>query len=204
MKLGKWWQKCESSDADWKSIVDKVKSATNWLDWDRTYKSVKTMNGELITHYWTETKFKEWGIISLAIITFEKDGQYGKVKFALHRTGKFSVVVSEENTEKVTADDFEDAQKLFEALVEGVKSLDCSEVAKEVNMYRIYKRLADSTLKAMRKDELIHYIRVLENNCDAVVERNEQQVKNFAIIKKEIVSDITIELEKKQYRDVYG
>lgn len=41
------------------------------------------------------------------------------------------------------------------------------------------KPKADSTLRNMRKDDLIEYIRCLENNYNVAVSFNNQQVKNI-------------------------
>ena len=40
------------------------------------------------------------------------------------------------------------------------------------------KTYSDATLKAMRKSELIEYIRILEKNYDDAVFFNEQQARN--------------------------
>lgn len=42
-----------------------------------------------------------------------------------------------------------------------------------------HKPLSDSTLKGMRKEELIHLIRVLESNYEAVNERNKKPVEVY-------------------------
>lgn len=52
-----------------------------------------------------------------------------------------------------------------------------------------HKPLSDSTLKGMRKEELIHLIRVLESNYEAVNERNKNQLKYIETLKREIVND---------------
>lgn len=52
-----------------------------------------------------------------------------------------------------------------------------------------HRPLADSTLKGMRKEELIHLIRVLESNYEAVNERNKNQLKYIETLKQEIVND---------------
>ena len=52
-----------------------------------------------------------------------------------------------------------------------------------------HKPLPDSTLKGMRKEELIHLIRVLESNYEAVNERNKNQLKYIETLKREIVND---------------
>ena len=49
--------------------------------------------------------------------------------------------------------------------------------------------MSDSTLKGMRKEELIHLIRVLESNYEAVNERNKNQLKYIETLKREIVND---------------
>lgn len=59
-----------------------------------------------------------------------------------------------------------------------------------------HKPLSDSTLKGMRKEELIHLIRILESNYETVSERNENQLKYIETLKQEIVSDIVADLEK--------
>ena len=46
------------------------------------------------------------------------------------------------------------------------------------------KPKADSTLRNMRKDDLIKYIRCLENNYNVAVSFNNQQAKNFEIMMK--------------------
>ena len=43
-----------------------------------------------------------------------------------------------------------------------------------------HRCLTDATLKAMKKDELIEYVRCLEYNWSVALEFNEQQAKNFA------------------------
>jgi hypothetical protein len=53
----------------------------------------------------------------------------------------------------------------------------------------VHKPLSDSTLKGMRKEELIHLIRVLESNYEAVNERNKNQLKHIETLKREIVND---------------
>ena len=60
----------------------------------------------------------------------------------------------------------------------------------------VHKPLADSTLKGMRKEELIRQIRILESNYEAVNERNQNQLKYIETLKREIVSDIVVDLEK--------
>ena len=50
-----------------------------------------------------------------------------------------------------------------------------------------HKPLSDSTLKGMRKEELIHLIRVLESNYESVNERNKNQLKYIETLKQEIV-----------------
>lgn len=52
-----------------------------------------------------------------------------------------------------------------------------------------HKPLSDSTLKGMRKEELIRLIRVLESNYEAVNERIENQLKYIETLKREIVND---------------
>lgn len=52
-----------------------------------------------------------------------------------------------------------------------------------------HKPLSDSTLKGMRKEELIHLVRVLESNYEAVNERNKNQLKYIETLKREIVND---------------
>ena len=52
-----------------------------------------------------------------------------------------------------------------------------------------HKPLSDSTLKGMRKEELIHLIRVLESNYESVNERNKNQLKYIETLKREIVND---------------
>jgi hypothetical protein len=52
-----------------------------------------------------------------------------------------------------------------------------------------HKPLSDSTLKGMRKEELIRLIRVLESNYEAVNERNKNQLKYIETLKREIVND---------------
>ena len=52
-----------------------------------------------------------------------------------------------------------------------------------------HKPLSDSTLKGMRNEELIHLIRVLESNYEAVNERNKNQLKYIETLKREIVND---------------
>ena len=53
-----------------------------------------------------------------------------------------------------------------------------------------HKPLSDSTLKGMRKEELIHLIRILESsNYEAVNERNKNQLKYIETLKREIVND---------------
>lgn len=52
-----------------------------------------------------------------------------------------------------------------------------------------HRPLADSTLKGMRKEELIRLIRVLESNYEAVNERNKNQLKHIETLKREIVND---------------
>ena len=42
-----------------------------------------------------------------------------------------------------------------------------------------HRSLNYSTLKAMKKSELIEYIRCLENNWSAAMDLNEQQARNF-------------------------
>lgn len=52
-----------------------------------------------------------------------------------------------------------------------------------------HKPLSDSTLKGMKKEELIHLIRILESNYEAVNERNKNQLKYIEALKREIVND---------------
>lgn len=52
----------------------------------------------------------------------------------------------------------------------------------------VHKPLADSTLKGMRKEELIRLIRVLESNYEVANERIENQLKYIETLKREIVS----------------
>lgn len=58
------------------------------------------------------------------------------------------------------------------------------------------KPLEYSTLQSKSKEELIRRIRILESNCEAVSERNENQLKYIETLKREIVSDIVADLEK--------
>ena len=46
------------------------------------------------------------------------------------------------------------------------------------------KPKADSTLRNMRKDDLIEYIRCLEHNYNVAVSFNNQQAKNFETMMK--------------------
>lgn len=52
------------------------------------------------------------------------------------------------------------------------------------------KSLSDSTLNAMKKSELIQYIRTLEHNCKVAVEFNTQQAENFKAIENRILSEL--------------
>nr|DAV71745.1 MAG TPA: hypothetical protein [Caudoviricetes sp.] len=53
----------------------------------------------------------------------------------------------------------------------------------------VHKPLADSTLKGMRKEELIRLIRILESNYEVANERIENQLKHIEALKREIVND---------------
>lgn len=56
----------------------------------------------------------------------------------------------------------------------------------DVNEIKRYvKPKADSTLRNMKKTELIHYIRILEHNCNVANSFLDQQAKNFGILMKE-------------------
>ena len=56
----------------------------------------------------------------------------------------------------------------------------------DVNEIKRYvKPRSDSTLRNMKKDELIAYIRILEHNCNVANSFVEQQAKNFGFLMKE-------------------
>lgn len=52
------------------------------------------------------------------------------------------------------------------------------------------KPKADATLRGMKKDQLIEYIRDLEYNYNVAVAFNEQQAQNFQIIEDAIIEKI--------------
>lgn len=55
--------------------------------------------------------------------------------------------------------------------------------ANEIKRY--VKPRSDSTLRNMKKSELIAYIRILEHNCNVANSFLDQQAKNFEFLKKE-------------------
>lgn len=64
------------------------------------------------------------------------------------------------------------------------------------------KPKADSTLRNMRKDDLIKYIRCLENNYNVAVSFNNQQAKNIELLIPKWIP-VSDELPE-QYRVVIG